>query len=61
MRNLNALRGLGWAPEVVWECETRDPERLRDRLRQILERRVQELLARVDEFGAGLDGFLAIA
>ena len=42
VRNLNALRHLGWAPEVVWECETRDPERLRDRLRQILERLAPE-------------------
>jgi DNA mismatch endonuclease (patch repair protein) len=36
-RNLDALRQLGWAPEVVWECETRDPDRLRDRLRKILD------------------------
>jgi DNA mismatch endonuclease (patch repair protein) len=37
VRNLNSLRHLGWSPEVVWECETRDPERLRDRLRKILD------------------------
>ena len=38
VRNLNALRHLGWTPEVIWECETRDPQRLRNRIRQILER-----------------------
>ena len=38
-RNEAELRRLGWAPEVIWECETRDAQRLRDRLVGILERR----------------------
>lgn len=33
-----ALRAAGWRPEVIWECETRDAERLGERLRDILER-----------------------
>ena len=37
-RNLTELRGLGWTPEVVWECETRDTQRLRERLVGILQR-----------------------
>lgn len=32
-----ALREAGWRPEVIWECETRDSERLNERLRQILQ------------------------
>lgn len=31
-RNLAALRGEGWAALVVWECETKAPERLGSRL-----------------------------
>jgi len=42
VRNLSELLRLGWVPEVVWECETRDPRRLRDRLRRILERRLEQ-------------------
>lgn len=30
------LRGMGWQPAVVWECEVRDPAALADRLRSIL-------------------------
>lgn len=32
-----ALRAAGWRPEVIWECETRDSERLNERLRRILQ------------------------
>lgn len=38
-RNLTELRQLGWVPEVIWECETRDMLRLRDKLIGILEQR----------------------
>jgi DNA mismatch endonuclease Vsr len=33
-RTLEKLRQLGWTVEVVWECETRDVEALKKRLRQ---------------------------
>jgi DNA mismatch endonuclease Vsr len=36
-RNLAALRGLGWRVLVVWECETRSPERLVEALRQFVQ------------------------
>jgi DNA mismatch endonuclease (patch repair protein) len=26
--SLAALKKLGWKPAVIWECETRDPDRL---------------------------------
>ena len=29
---LDALRAAGWEPMVIWECETRDQDALRDRL-----------------------------
>ena len=32
-----ALRAAGWRPEVIWECETRDSERLNECLRRILQ------------------------
>jgi DNA mismatch endonuclease (patch repair protein) len=31
-RNLNALHRLGWQVVVVWECETKDIEKLRSKL-----------------------------
>ena len=31
-RNRQALRRAGWSILTVWECETRDPEKLRERL-----------------------------
>ena len=31
-RNLDALRELGWRVLVIWECETRDRERVKKRL-----------------------------
>jgi len=31
--NEEALRRLGWRVVTIWECETRDPEGLEDRLR----------------------------
>ena len=32
-----ALRAAGWRPEVIWECETRNSERLNERLRRVLQ------------------------
>lgn len=32
-----ALRATGWRSEVIWECETRNAERLNEHLRQILQ------------------------
>lgn len=32
-----ALRAIGWRAEVIWECETRDGDRLNERLRCIIE------------------------
>jgi DNA mismatch endonuclease, patch repair protein len=27
-RNVTALKDLGWHVSIIWECETRDPEKL---------------------------------
>lgn len=35
-RAIEALEALGWRALVIWECETRDPERLRDILSRFL-------------------------
>ncbi|MCC5098179.1 DNA mismatch endonuclease Vsr [Xanthomonas campestris] len=35
-RKSEELMSLGWRVEVVWECETRNQELLRDRLKEIL-------------------------
>lgn len=35
-RNVRVLRKQGWSVLTVWECETRDPERLRQRLLRFL-------------------------
>ncbi len=35
-RNLSQLVSSGWRPEVIWECETRDPEGLERRIRKLL-------------------------
>ncbi|MEM7678874.1 MAG: very short patch repair endonuclease [Myxococcota bacterium] len=32
-----ALRELGWRVETVWQCETRDPDALEARLRQLVD------------------------
>ncbi len=37
-RNAKALRALGWQVIVVWECETRDPEKLAKRMARLLPR-----------------------
>ncbi|MBN3803193.1 DNA mismatch endonuclease Vsr [Paraburkholderia sp. Ac-20336] len=37
MRNLEALRALGWATMVVWECELADEKALIERIRAFLE------------------------
>ncbi len=36
---LAALRGMGWRPAIVWECEVRDRDALADRLKSILDGR----------------------
>jgi DNA mismatch endonuclease, patch repair protein len=36
-RNRAALRALGWRVLVVWECETRSPEKVAVKLRRFLE------------------------
>ena len=40
-RKLNELAEAGWRPVVIWECETRDPARLR----QIILERIMQLPA----------------
>jgi len=35
-RNVAALRDAGWAVQVIWECETKDPETLRQALSRAL-------------------------
>lgn len=35
-RKENELRAAGWRVEIVWECETRDPAKLKERLRALL-------------------------
>lgn len=35
-RTLEALRALGWDALVVWECETKDKDALRERLKTFL-------------------------
>lgn len=35
-RNIAELRRQGWTVEVIWECETADIDRLKQRLSQIL-------------------------
>lgn len=35
-RNLDALRSLGWATEVIWQCETKDPGAVLTRLANFL-------------------------
>lgn len=36
LRNQKELRNLGWAVHIVWECEVRDTETLRKRLKSFL-------------------------
>lgn len=35
LRAMADLRALGWRPEVIWECETKSPELLSQRLEHI--------------------------
>ena len=35
-RHADELKKLGWSVEVIWECETADPERLQARVAQLL-------------------------
>ena len=37
-RKIRELRKLGWKALIVWECETRNPEKLKERLRRKLEK-----------------------
>lgn len=37
-RNEEALRNLGWRILVIWECETRDEEKVRQRLAEFIRR-----------------------
>jgi DNA mismatch endonuclease (patch repair protein) len=36
-RNQAALRKTGWHPAVIWECETRKPDELAQRLQRLLD------------------------
>ncbi len=36
-KNLKTLRGVGWQPLVIWECETRDEGAVRKRLAKFLD------------------------
>lgn len=36
-RNIDALRAAGWGILVIWECETKDPTFIRERLTRFLE------------------------
>jgi DNA mismatch endonuclease (patch repair protein) len=40
--NVDALRAAGWRVLVVWECETRDPAKLGERLRREMLDRSQD-------------------
>lgn len=35
-RKENELRAVGWRVEIVWECETRDLAKLKERLRALI-------------------------
>jgi DNA mismatch endonuclease (patch repair protein) len=48
--NVNALARLRWNVVTVWECETKDPESLKERLQVSL----ASNLLRVVRFGAGV-------
>jgi len=39
-RNHVALEATGWQVIVIWECETRDPQRLADLASKIKERKI---------------------
>ena len=39
-KNRRILRGLGWKPIVIWECQTRSVKRLRARLTQNLNSKI---------------------
>lgn len=41
------LRALGWRVEIVWECETKNPERLRQRLSLMFRRAAARALSEV--------------
>jgi len=35
-----ALQGMGWRVGVIWECETKNPHQLRERILSLLDRKV---------------------
>lgn len=37
-KHIAALKELGWRVEVIWECQTRDPDRLNARLSELFAR-----------------------
>ncbi len=39
-RNIRTLRGLGWRVMVVWECQTKNPDKVARRLARFLEQGV---------------------
>ena len=43
-RKEEQLRAAGWDVEIVWECETRNPETLTERLRRMLFNAAQDLI-----------------
>ncbi len=38
-RTLNSLRGMGWSVLVVWQCQTKDLEKLEKRIAAFLDRK----------------------
>jgi DNA mismatch endonuclease (patch repair protein) len=45
-RNLRSLKKAGWDVAVVWECQTREPDRLEEQLRTFLEQRSSSVSGR---------------
>ncbi len=39
--NLSALHAVGWRAEIIWECETKSPEALHERLGHIFGKQVR--------------------
>jgi DNA mismatch endonuclease (patch repair protein) len=38
VRTIEALTGCGWNPLIIWECETKDEEKMKERIRAFLEK-----------------------
>lgn len=41
-RNISELKRLGWNSLIVWECETKNPEALRSKLKAFLAERTEQ-------------------